>query len=183
MTQALPPENLPGSANPSTDGVPSSAVAAAAPTVLEADRASVLAWVDAWGEQVAAARMTEARDRFDPAVSGFGTHSDVLRGLDDLFTNQWSRVWPTIEDFVFHTHDADVLVSGDRCQAVAVLGWGSTGIHADGSTFDRPGRATLVLVRDDIDTPWRGIHTHFSLARGVPSTSHGPRATGDTASS
>lgn len=179
MTQALPPENSAGSATTSTGDTSLSANGAA----VEADRASVLAWVDAWGEQVAGARMTEARDRFDPAVSGFGTHSDVLRGLDDLFTNQWSRVWPTIEDFVFHTHDADVLVSGDRCQAVAVLGWGSTGIHADGSTFDRPGRATLVLVRDDIDTPWRGLHTHFSLARGVPSASHGPRATGDTASS
>jgi ketosteroid isomerase-like protein len=179
MTQALPPENSAGSATTSTGDTSPSASGAA----VEADRASVLAWVDAWGEQVAGAKMTEARDRFDPAVSGFGTHSDVLRGLDDLFTNQWSRVWPTIEDFVFHTHDADVLVSGDRCQAVAVLGWGSTGLHADGSTFDRPGRATLVLVRDDIDTPWRGIHTHFSLARGVPSVSHGPRATGDTASS
>lgn len=173
MTQALPPENSPG-AESSSSGTGHTSTDAAA---TEADRVSVLAWVDAWGEQVAAARMTEARDRFDPAVSGFGTHSDVLRGLDDLFTNQWSRVWPTIEDFVFHTHDADVLVSGDRCQAVVVLGWGSTGIHADGSTFDRPGRATLVLVRDDIDAPWRGLHTHFSLARGVPPTSHGPRPT------
>jgi ketosteroid isomerase-like protein len=177
MTQALPPENSPGSATTSTGDT---SLSASGPAV-ESDRASVLAWVDAWGEQVAGARMTEARDRFDPAVSGFGTHSDVLRGLDDLFTNQWSRVWPTIEDFVFHTHDADVLVSGDRCQAVVVLGWGSTGIHADGSTFDRPGRATLVLVRDDLGAPWRGIHTHFSLARGVPQASYGPRAAGESA--
>lgn len=155
MTQDLPPE------------IPADLAAT--------DRTSALTWVDAWGAEVAATRMVEARDRFDPAVSGFGTHSDVLRGLDDLFTNQWSKVWPTIEDFAFLTGDADVLVSADRCQAVVVVGWSSTGIHADGSTFDRPGRATLVLVRDAVEAPWRGTHTHFSLGRGVPQVSHGPR--------
>lgn len=160
MTQDVGQENL---------GNPSAGAA-------DQDRRSALDWVDAWGAEVAAAQMDAARARFDAGVSGFGTHSDVLRGLDDLFTNQWSKVWPTIEDFAFLTGDADVLVSGDRLQAVVVCGWTSTGIHEDGSTFDRPGRATLVVVRDTVDGPWRGVHTHFSLGRGVPQVSHGPRA-------
>jgi hypothetical protein len=32
-----------------------------------------------------------------------------------------------------------------------------------------------VLERDHVDGPWLGTHTHFSLARGVPSTTYGTR--------
>jgi ketosteroid isomerase-like protein len=49
-----------------------------------------------------------------------------------------------------------------------------TGFHEDGTPFDRPGRATIVLARQ-ADGRWPGVHSHMSLARGVPQDSHGKR--------
>jgi hypothetical protein len=59
---------------------------------------------------------------------------------------------------------------------VAMATWASTGYHEDGSTFDRPGRCTIVLRRNSVDAPWYGVHGHFSLKRGVPQQSFGPAA-------
>ena len=61
-------------------------------------------------------------------------------------------------------------------QAVLVAPWTSTGIAEDGSRFDRPGRATIVVRRTATDAAWFGVHTHFSLARGVPQQSFGSTA-------
>jgi hypothetical protein len=115
------------------------------------------------------------RRRFDDGLVAFGTHAFTVTGADRVYAEQWSQVWPTIEDFRFLTDDLIVQPSPDGLQAVAIVPWGSTGIAADGSHFDRPGRATVVLARDTLDGPWRGIHTHFSLAKGVPDRSHGSR--------
>jgi ketosteroid isomerase-like protein len=139
------------------------------------DHRSLKRWVDAWGAEVAAADIASARPRFAPDVSAFGTHADVVIGRDALEEAQWSQVWPAIEDFRFSTDEMQVLVSPDRLMAVVVTGWGSTGIASDGSRFDRPGRATLVLRRASIDDTWLGMHTHFSLARGVQPSTHGQR--------
>jgi len=59
--------------------------------------------------------------------------------------------------------------------AVAIAPWTSTGFREDGTPFDRPGRATIVLARQP-DRSWLGIHSHMSLARGVTQDSHGKRA-------
>ena len=59
--------------------------------------------------------------------------------------------------------------------AVAIVPWTSTGIAEDGTRFPRPGRATIVLERSQPGAPWVGVHTHFSLARGVPSSTFGRR--------
>lgn len=136
---------------------------------------SVRAWVAEWGAEVAAVQMSTARARFADDVVAFGTHADIVVGLDALEDRQWSRVWPAIEDFRFRTDELVVQASPDGLHAVAIVGWDSTGIAADGTAFDRPGRATVVLRRDGIDAAWVGTHTHFSLGRDVPSTTHGPR--------
>ncbi|MEO8266278.1 MAG: Rieske 2Fe-2S domain-containing protein [Ilumatobacteraceae bacterium] len=140
-----------------------------------ADQQSVKAWVDGWGAEVAAVDLAAARVRFADDVSAFGTHADVVVGRDSLEAEQWAQVWPAIEDFYFLTDEMQVLVSPDRLQAVAVVGWTSTGIDQAGNRFDRPGRATLVLHRQSIDGLWLGSHTHFSLGRGVPQSTHGAR--------
>jgi ketosteroid isomerase-like protein len=137
---------------------------------------SVRAWVAAWGDEVAAVDLATARHRFDEGVVAFGTHADIVRGLDELERQQWSQVWPAIEDFRFEVADLEVLVSPDRLMAVAVVPWSSTGIDVEGAPFDRPGRATIVLQREQVDAEWRGMHTHFSLARGVPQRTHGGRS-------
>jgi ketosteroid isomerase-like protein len=140
-----------------------------------ADRTSVAEWIAGWGDEVARADIVAGRERFDERVSAFGTHADVVRGRAAVEEQQWSRIWPAIEDFSFDVDDLDAIVSPDRLQAVAVLTWTSTGIAEDGGRFDRPGRATVVLVRTDVTAPWRGVHTHFSLGRGVPQDTHGRR--------
>lgn len=140
------------------------------------DRASVRAWIEAWGAEVAAADVAAGRERFDQELTAFGTHADVVRGRERVEAEQWSKIWPAIEDFRFCVEDLEVLVSPDRLMAVAIVPWTSTGISADGGRFDRPGRATVVLTRRDASVPWVGRHTHFSLARGVPQETHGRRA-------
>lgn len=132
------------------------------------------AWVEAWGDEVAAVDLVTARGRFAAQVVAFGTYADVVHGREALEAEQWANIWPAIEDFRFDGAAMEVLVSPDRLQAVAVAPWGSTGIAEDGSRFDRPGRATIVVQRASVDDPWLGVHTHFSLGRGVPQATFGP---------
>lgn len=139
------------------------------------DEQSVREWVRGWSDEVAAADIATARERFDPGLVAFGTRADVVIGRDRVEDEQWAPTWPAIEDFQMLADDAHVEISGDRLMAVVAVGWTSTGIAEDGSRFDRPGRATIVLRRRDVSAPWRGVHTHFSLARGVPQTTHGTR--------
>lgn len=135
----------------------------------------IAAWVAAWGAEVAAADIRSGRERFAPHLLAFGTHADVVAGRDAVEEQQWSRIWPAIEDFAFDVEHLRALVSPDGLLAVAVVPWTSTGVAADGGRFHRPGRATIVLEREAPGAPWVGTHTHFSLARGVPSDTHGRR--------
>lgn len=132
-------------------------------------------WVAAWGSEVAAADLRSGRERFAEGLLAFGTHADIVHGRDRVEAEQWGRIWPAIEDFAFDVERLQVRSSPDGLMAVAIVPWGSTGIAADGTRFDRPGRATIVLERTAPGDPWIGTHTHFSLARGVPATTHGTR--------
>jgi ketosteroid isomerase-like protein len=136
---------------------------------------SIVEWVAEWGAEVAAADIRAGRRRFADDLIAFGTHADVVVGRDAVEAGQWSQIWPAIEDFEFLLEDVRVRLSPDGLMAVAIVPWSSTGIDADGNRFDRPGRATIVLERDAVGGPWSGTHTHFSLARGVPSSTHGRR--------
>jgi ketosteroid isomerase-like protein len=125
--------------------------------------ATVRDWVAAWGAEVATVDMAAARRRFSPDVVAFGTYADVVHGLDQLEAQQWNSVWPAIDGFAFRIGELVVIASDDGCQAVAVVPWDSVGTAADGTTFARPGRATIVLRRESATAPWLGVHTHFSL--------------------
>jgi ketosteroid isomerase-like protein len=135
----------------------------------------VAAWVGAWGAEVAAADLRSGRERFSPDLLAFGTHADVVAGRDAVEAEQWSQIWPAIEDFAFVLDELRVQASPDGLMAVAIVPWTSTGITENGTRFPRPGRATIVLERSQPGAPWVGVHTHFSLARGVPSSTFGRR--------
>lgn len=142
------------------------------------DTAAIRDWFATWGEFVAAVDFESARPLFDPDVIGFGTFMDTVTGLDNLEQRQWRSIWPTIRDFRFNLDSLKCVVSEDRLLAVAAITWSSTGIGEDGVHFDRPGRATVGLVRAATGAPWRGMHTHFSLNPGTPQTSYGDRQNG-----
>jgi ketosteroid isomerase-like protein len=135
--------------------------------------AGARAWLDGFGALVAARDFDGARRFFSDDVVSFGTFTEVVSGIDDFVDRQWRNVWPAIEDFAFVLDQATTIASADGLLALAVVPWTSTGFGADGEPFDRPGRATVALRRAAAGAPWRAVHTHFSLAPGVPPSSFG----------
>ncbi len=140
------------------------------------DLAQMRAWLDRWGAQIQALDFTAARGAFDRGIASFGTHADIIIGLDELENGQWRKVWPTIDGFRWHGEEMRSGVSSDRLLGFAIVPWSSTGYRKDGTTYARPGRATILFARDEISAPWRSIHTHISLNPGTPAPSHGSRA-------
>ena len=136
-------------------------------------RDSVLAWLERFAGYVREVDYRSAREIVDENVLAFGTHRDVISGLDPWMRTQWDNVWPRTSDFRFSLDQAQVLVSPDGVMTVAVVPWTSTGYHKDMSPFDRPGRATMVLRKTE--SGWICTHSHMSLNRGVPQESHANR--------
>ncbi len=120
---------------------------------------AIRAWLLEMQGCVRAVDYERARALFLPDVVGFGTFSGVLDGLEGLVADQWSRVWPRIRNFTFRLEALRAGVDGDL--AWAACPWDSRGLRDDGSSFPRPGRVTIVLVRRN--GRWRAAHTHFSL--------------------
>ena len=108
-------------------------------------------------------------------TSSSSTYQELVKSLSAWTERQWDNVWPRTAEFRFDLANTMVMASPDGAMAVAIAPWTSTGFHEDGIPFDRPGRATIVLARQP-DGRWLGVHSHMSLARGVPQESHGKRA-------
>ncbi len=123
-------------------------------------RADIEAWFQTLQTCVRAVDYATARGIFAEDIVAFGTRADIVTGLDNLQANQWSRVWPAIRDFTFDLSQLHWAWSGDA--GWAVVTWTSTGFRADGTPFHRPGRATVVLSRQNGRVVAR--HTHFSLS-------------------
>lgn len=130
-------------------------------------------WLETFSTYVRDVDYASARPLFHKDILAFGTHRDVLPSLDAWVNSQWDNVWPRTDDFRFDLTAAHVLASDDGSMAVVVAPWTSTGFHPDGQRFDRPGRATIVFRKDG--GTWLGVHSHLSLNRGVPQSSHGDR--------
>jgi ketosteroid isomerase-like protein len=128
-------------------------------------------WFRAWNQCLLTVGFADARRLFDADVSGFGTHADIVFGLDRLEADQWRQVWPNIADFRFHVEALHGAIVG--AHAWAACPWSSTGFNEAGTPFARPGRATVIFRLDS--TGWRGVHTHFSLNPGTPGWTFGRR--------
>ena len=137
--------------------------------------ASVKDWLERFATCVREVDYAAARPFWHPDIVIFGTYQELVRGLRAWEETQWYNVWPRTEGFAFLLDETVVLASPRAQMAVAIAPWTSAGFHPDGSRFNRPGRSTLVLQRQ-ADGRWLGIHSHMSLARGVPQDSHGERA-------
>ncbi len=130
-----------------------------------------LDWLETFSAHVRDVDYASARPLFHPLILAFGTHRDVLPDREAWIAQQWDNVWPHTEDFHFDLANTHVLA--DVSMAVVIAPWTSTGFHPNGEKFDRPGRATMVFHKTD--GKWLGVHTHLSLNRGVPQTSHANR--------
>lgn len=130
-------------------------------------------WLSRFAVCVREVDYAAARPLFHPDVLAFGTHRDIIPGLDAWIGTQWDNVWPRTTDFTFDLSAAHVLASADETMAIVIVPWTSTGYHPDMTPFDRPGRATMVFSK--LDGVWLCTHSHMSLNRGVPQTSHAQR--------
>ena len=136
-------------------------------------RAFFMGWLETFAGHVREVDYASARPLFHPDVLAFGTHRNVIPGLEAWIETQWDNVWPKTSDFRFDLEGTHGLVSDDASMAVLVAPWTSTGYHPDGTTFDRPGRASLVFQKTG--DSWLCTHSHMSLNRGVPQASHANR--------
>lgn len=117
-------------------------------------------WFEALQECVRAVDYRRARDLFADEVVSFGTHASLVFGRDALQREQWSHVWPAIREFTFRLDE--ILCHGDERGLCAVALWDSLGTGPGGSTYPRPGRATVLLeLRQGRMV---ATHTHFSLS-------------------
>ena len=151
--------------------------AAGALALPEADAetaASVKGWLERFAACVRAVDYAAARPFWHPDIVIFGTFQELVRGRPAWEETQWDNVWPRTEGFAFLLDETVVLASPNAAMAVAIAPWTSMGFRRDGTPFNRPGRATLVLQRQ-ADGRWLGVHSHMSLGRGVPQESHGAR--------
>ncbi len=101
-----------------------------------------------------------AHTLFAEDVVSFGTYATVVNGRDRLEHEQWRNVWPNIRNFTFRLEALRCL--GGTSGICLVVPWDSLGRDADGNTFERPGRATLLLV--ERESHWVAVHSHFSLS-------------------
>ena len=138
-----------------------------------ATRGFFMAWLETFAGYVREVDYKAARPLFHPDILAFGTHNDVIPGLDSWNATQWANVWPRTTDFRFSLAQTRILLSADGGMATVVAPWTSTGYHEDGAAFDRPGRATLVFNKGS--DGWLCTHSHMSLNRGVPQESHANR--------
>lgn len=141
--------------------------------------AEVADWLRAFAECVRRVDYDAAARMFSPGVLGFGTHVGRVSGRDALIDRQWSRIWPNTADMAFQVEEQACHFSSDDRLVTVAVPFTSTGFDAVGEPFHRPGRATLVLERDD-DGAWLCRHSHFSLLPGTPELTRRPAAYRET---
>jgi ketosteroid isomerase-like protein len=147
------------------------------PEAPAATRAAILDWLERFAACVREVDYASAYPFWHPRIIAFGTVQALVEGIAPFRDRQWDSVWPRTSDFAFRADVTRVLASADGSLAVAIAPFTSTGYHPDGAPFDRPGRATLILVPNPAGPEaWVAVHSHMSLAKGVPADSHGKRA-------
>jgi ketosteroid isomerase-like protein len=143
--------------------------------VKDEDRRSVADWLARWGAFVADVNFKAVRTMFADDAVAFGSKVEMMTSQAQLEAEQWRAVWPSIEDYRYDLDTLEVAMSPDRLMAMGAVIFRSTGLHADGRTFERNGRATVTLMRPSLGAEWVCTHSHVSLKPGTPASSHGRR--------
>ena len=103
---------------------------------------AIAEWFEKLGKYCASVDYESARAIFAEDVLSFGTRADIVSGLEPLQLNQWEGIWPNIQDFKINLET--IHSGGDQHHAWGLATWTSTGFLEDGSSFERPGRATVI---------------------------------------
>jgi ketosteroid isomerase-like protein len=118
------------------------------------------AWLQELQACIRAVDYERARPLFAEDVVAFGTYTAVISGRESLERDQWMHIWPMLNDFTFRLNQVHCL--GTDQALCVVVPWDSVARRSDGSTFDRPGRATLLL--EPRGERLVAAHSHFSVA-------------------
>jgi ketosteroid isomerase-like protein len=126
----------------------------------EDDLALVRQWFQRLQLHVQAVDFAGARPLFAEDVITFGSFNPFTIGRKATEEEQWRTVWGRIDRFRWRLDDLRTIVSGDRCTAVGMAVFDSTGYSEDGTPYDRPGRVTVVLGRGAVGQDWIAQHMH-----------------------
>ncbi len=130
--------------------------------IMQTELIDLKRWLSEFADAVREKDFAHGRELFDDNVVAFGTFAESIRGLDELVERQWAVIWKNTDGFRFDLDDFTGEISGSVAWAAAR--WHSTGIHKDGRTFPRSGRATFVLSRHG--DMWKAVHSHHSIDPG-----------------
>ena len=89
----------------------------------------------------------------------FGSVAVKARGYDELYENQFSRVWPDIDEFRIDPSSVSIHTSGNIAWAICLFE--SSVPVADGEPLARKGRMTFIF--EWRDEKWVMVHSHDSL--------------------
>ncbi len=131
-------------------------------------KSELIDWLKTFEDCVRKVDYERAKPMFYPDAYCFGSVAELVQSLDSLVKKQWSKIWPNSKEFAFDIDQLCCHVDDQEKMACLILPWTSKGFHKDGSSFRRPGRVTVVLLKDVESGAWRAIHTHYSLTPGTP---------------
>lgn len=108
-------------------------------------------WLESFAGYVREVDYASARPLFHPDVLAFGTHNDVIPGLDQWVSTQWNNVWPKTTDFHFVLDQTSILASADGTMAT-VIAMGEHGLSSRWQPVStpRPGH-------DGVCQEWRNV--------------------------
>ena len=129
----------------------------------------IRSWLEGFAECVRQRDFNRGKTYFQRNVYGFGSYAAACKGIDQLANRQWKAIWPNITGFAFDLRQVHYKISADGRWACVMTPWRSTG-YRSGRPFQRGGRVTILLTRLRRNSPWRAIHTHYSLNPGTPQT-------------
>src|SRR5919107_2204127 len=125
---------------------------------MENDVAVVPRWFQRLQLHVQAVDLVGARDLFAEDVVTFGSFNPFTIGREATEDEQWRAVWGRIDRFRWDLDGLRTIISGDRCTAIGMAVFASTGYTESGTPYERPGRATVVLGRGEVGEEWKAQH-------------------------
>jgi len=120
-------------------------------------------WLADWAEAIRARDFDRAHTMFAEGVVAFGSLTAAMEGREALAREQWRPIWNSTRGFAF---DPPAMVLDDGHYVAVACTWSSEGQKREGGWYARSGRATLVLHR--LDGRLECVHSHFSMAPGIP---------------